>query len=101
MRRALIGDHHDDDQRHFIVAVFKPTANGWVYRSPTPFIFGRATHVVVNDAQRAHIIGCTEAQATVGNDTYVSALLLVWVGIVTSAMWALGHHSTSRPPLSC
>jgi len=39
--------------------MFKPVADGWVYRAPNPWIFGDAPHYLVNDAQKAQIEALT------------------------------------------
>lgn len=35
--------------------IFKQVADGWVFRAPNAWVFGRAEHHLLNDAQRAAI----------------------------------------------
>ncbi len=53
LRRAALLQKRADILR---AASFKPVANGYVYRAPKPWIFGRPDHYLVSAAQRDAII---------------------------------------------
>jgi hypothetical protein len=36
-------------------ALFRATSDGWVFRSPNPWVFGDTPHYFVNDTQKAQI----------------------------------------------
>jgi len=69
-------------------ALFKAVPGGWVFRSPTPWVFGDTPHYLVNDAQKAQI----EAILVPRRPAVVGALLigglLAWAIAVATFMWA-------------
>jgi len=70
-----------------IAALFKPTAGGWVYRAPNPWIFGRPTHYLVSDGQRAHIIEALTLKRPIATVLGLAALIGAWVVLFSAAMW--------------
>src|SRR5262249_32039507 len=71
-----------------VVALFKPTANGWIFRAPNPWLFGRGPHYVVNDEQRAQIAELLRPTRPVRTILALFIVLLAWVPLVCAAMWA-------------
>jgi tetratricopeptide (TPR) repeat protein len=45
-----------DARRSIEAALFKPVPGGFVYRAPNPWVFGRADHYLVDEAQKAGIL---------------------------------------------
>lgn len=71
-----------------VAALFKPAANGWIFRAPNPWLFVRAPHYVVNDEQRARIAEVLRIKRPVRSVFIVSLMLLAWAALVSVAMWA-------------
>jgi hypothetical protein len=78
-------------------ALFKAVPDGWVFRSPNPWVFGDTPHYLVNDVQKAEI----EAIIVPRRPGVVGALLVAgivaWVIVVTTFMWALTGHKDPTP----
>ena len=78
-------------------ALFRPTSDGWVFRSPNPWLFGDTPHYLVNDAQKAQI----EAIVTPKRPAVVVALyaggLMAWAVAVATFMWAFSGHADPTP----
>jgi hypothetical protein len=70
-----------------IAAFFKPTAHGWIFRAPNPWIFGRPTHYVVNDAQRAQIIAEMTRKQPIALVLGLVTLIGAWIAIFSAARW--------------
>ena len=91
-------------------ALFRPTSDGWVFRSPNPWVFGDTPHYLVNDAQKAQI----EAIVTPKRPAVVVALyaggLMAWavavatLGLLRSRGPNTGRHrfdGLSHPRAGC
>jgi len=78
-------------------ALFRPTADGWVFRSPNPWVFGDTPHYLVDDAQKARI----EAIVSPKRPALVVALyaggLIVWAVVVALLMSAFSGHPDPTP----
>jgi hypothetical protein len=78
-------------------ALFRAVPNGWVFRSPNPWVFGDTPHYLVNDAQKAQI----EAIVAPRRPRVVAAVLLggilAWVVLVATFMWAFAGHQDPTP----
>jgi hypothetical protein len=70
-----------------ITALFKPTSGGWVYRAPNPRIFGRPTHYLVSDGQRAEIIEALTLKRPMTLVLSLAALIGAWVVLFATAIW--------------
>ena len=69
-----------------IAALFRPTAGGWVYRAPNPWIFGRPTHYLVNDTQRSQIIQALTQKRPMLLVYCLATLVGGWIALFTIAM---------------
>lgn len=76
--------------------IFKPTAGGFVYRAPAPWVFGQARNYVVDDAQKSEILAIMMPDMPAWRRAAVIAALIgipiLWVFAVTALMWALSGH---------
>jgi hypothetical protein len=76
----------------FAAAMFKPVANGYVFCAPNPKLFGRARHLLVDEAQKAAI---TERLAGAGRWRLLLAFVL-WLagyaGAVAGLAFLTGHE---------
>jgi hypothetical protein len=77
--------------------LFRPTVDGWVFRSPNPWVFGDTPHYLVNAAQKAQI----EAILTPPRPAVVAVVLVAgivaWAALVATFMWAFSGHADPTP----
>jgi hypothetical protein len=75
----------------FEAAVFKRVPDGFIFRAPNPWMFGRARHYLVNEAQKAEIA----ARATGAGRRGLLLAFLIWLavfaGIVVALALLTGH----------
>jgi hypothetical protein len=75
----------------FTAAVFKRVPDGFIFRAPNPWMFGRARHYLVNEAQKAAIA----ARATGVGRRGLLLAFLIWLaafaGIVVALALLTGH----------
>jgi hypothetical protein len=72
--------------------LFKPAPNGFIYRAPNPWVFGRADHYLVNEADKNDILGIIVARRPILRAVVLVAALVLWgVGIGTLG-WAFSGH---------
>src|SRR5436190_21105881 len=73
-------------------ALFRATSDGWLFRSPNPWVLGDTPHYLVNDAQKAQI----EAIVAPKRPVLVVALCIVgiiaWAALVATVLWAVAGH---------
>ncbi len=62
-----------DARRSIEAALFKQVPGGFVYRAPNPWVFGRADHYLVDEAQKAAILELVVARRPM-------LFLAVWIG---------------------
>jgi hypothetical protein len=72
--------------------LFKPASGGgWIFRAPSPWLFGDVPHYVVNDAQKAQIEAILEPRLKPALLATVLILaIFAWVFAVAGLVWALG-----------
>ncbi len=73
-------------------ALFKPAlGGGWIFRAPSPWLFGDVPHYLVNDAQKAQIGTILERRLKPALLATVLILAIFgWVFAASSLVWALG-----------
>jgi uncharacterized membrane protein len=80
-----------DINSKFKSPLFKAAAGGgWVFRGPSPLVFGDAPHYLVNDDQRAQIETILRPRRPVVLAVLLIAALFAWVFAVTGLVWAFG-----------
>ena len=76
--------------------VFKPTAGGFVYRAPAPWVFGQASNYLVDDAQKSEILAIMTPDVPAWRRAAVIGAIIgvpiLWVCAVTALVWALSGH---------
>jgi len=72
--------------------MFKPVADGWVYRAPNPWVFGDAPHYLVNDAQKAQIEAIIIPRRPVLFGVLLVAGIVAWVFALGGIVWAVSRH---------
>jgi hypothetical protein len=72
--------------RKSIEANFKPVPDAFVFRRPSPWLFGPGEHYLVTDAQKAEIL---ETMATLRRVLLLALLLLLlWGATAAGVTWA-------------
>ena len=77
--------------------LFKPVPGGWVYRAPSPWVFGDTPHYIVNDAQKARIEAIVVPKRFALLAVILVGGILVWAVAVTTFMWAFSGHENPTP----
>jgi hypothetical protein len=72
--------------------LFKPVPDGFIYRAPNPWIFGRADHYVVDEQQKAALLGLLVAPRPVLRMAVIVAGVLLWGAAMGTAGWAFSGH---------
>ena len=73
-------------------ALFRATTDGWVFRSPNPWLFGDTPHYLVDDAQKARIEEIIALKRPVLAGVLFAVGIVAWTLVVTTLMWALSGH---------
>jgi hypothetical protein len=76
--------------------LFKAAPDGWVFRSPNPWVFGDTPHYLVNDAQKAQIEAIIAPRPRVIVAVLVAGLV-AWVLLLATGMWAFSGHENPTP----
>ena len=77
-------------------ALFRPTSDGWVFRSPNPWVFGDTPHYLVNDAQKAQIEAIIAPRPRVVVAVLVAGLV-AWILLLATFMWTFSGHEDPTP----
>src|SRR5579862_5791535 len=72
--------------------LFKPVPGGFVYRAPNPWIFGRADHFLVNEQQKAELLGILVAPRPMLRVAAIVAGALLWAVAMGTVFWAFSGH---------
>ncbi len=81
-----------ETSRQIEAVSFKPVPGGFIYRAPNPWIFGRADHYVVNEAQKAEILGLTVPRRPLLRLAVIVAGCVLWGAGMGLAAWAFSGH---------
>jgi hypothetical protein len=77
-------------------ALFRATSDGWVFRSPNPWVFGDTPHYLVNDAQKARIEAIVTPKPVVVG-VLVAGGIIAWTVLVVTFLWAITGHQEPTP----
>ncbi len=78
--------------------LFRAVPGGWVYRSPSPWVFGDTPHYLVNDAQKSQIEAIVLPRRPVIVAVSLIGGIVAWAVAVAAFMWAFSGHE--NPTLS-
>lgn len=88
------------DYREPIVStLFKPVPDGYVFRAPSPFVFGPARHYLVNEAQKATITAILMPPRPMLRSVALVVPLTLWLVVFTQVIVRFGFdlvHLTNR-----
>jgi hypothetical protein len=79
-------------------ALFKPASGGgWIFRAPSPWLFGDVPHYIVNDTQKAQIETILEPRLKPALLATVLILAIFgWVFAASGLVWALDSGQDDR-----
>ena len=81
-----------ENRRQIGAMLFKPVSGGFIYRAPNPWIFGPENHYIVNEQQRAELLGILVSPRPVLRLAVVVAGVLLWGLAMGAAGWAFSGH---------
>jgi hypothetical protein len=79
-------------------ALFKPASGGgWIFRAPSPWLFGDVPHYIVNDTQKAQIETILEPRLKPALLATVLILAIIgWVFAASGLVWAFDSGQDDR-----
>jgi hypothetical protein len=73
-------------------ALFKPAVGGYIFQAPNPWVFGPASSYIVSATQKAELLGIIRPRRPVLYIAGITIGILLWAGLVATAMWAVSGH---------
>jgi hypothetical protein len=81
-----------ESRRQIDAMLFKPVPGGFIYRAPNPWIFGRADHYIVNEQQKAELLGMLVAPRPLLRLTVIVAAVMAWGVAMGTFGWIFSGH---------
>ncbi|MDF2119902.1 hypothetical protein PY365_30515 [Roseiarcaceae bacterium H3SJ34-1] len=72
--------------------MFKPAPGGYVFREPYRWVFGRARHYLVSEAQRAQIVAVVVPRRPIFSQMMLWTVFCLMVALAGAIVWAYGRH---------
>ena len=72
------------------LARFKRVAGGYIFQAPNPWIFGRSSHYLVNDTQKAQLLAIITPRRPMLTVAVITAAIALWVVAVAAIVWVFG-----------
>ena len=73
-------------------ALFKQVGGGWVFHAPNPWVFGRTSRYLVNDAQKAELLAIVTPRSPTLRIAAITAGILLWAIAASIIVWAVSSH---------
>lgn len=73
-------------------ALFKQVGGGWVFQAPNPWVFGRTSRYLVNDAQKAELLAIVTPRSPTLRIAAITAGILLWASAASIIAWAVSSH---------
>jgi hypothetical protein len=80
------------DAAEIEAALFKPVGGGWVFQAPNPWVFGRTSRYLVNDAQKAELLAIVTPRSPTLRIAAITAGILLWAIAASIIVWAVSSH---------
>jgi hypothetical protein len=81
-----------ESYRQLDAMLFRPAPGGFVYRAPNPWIFGRADHFLVSEAQKAELLAMMVAPRPALRLAIIFVGLVLWGAGMGASLYALSGH---------
>jgi hypothetical protein len=72
--------------------LFKPAVGGYVFQAPNPWVFGPTSSYIVSATQKAELLGIIRPRRPVLYFAGIVIGILLWAGVVATAMWVVSGH---------
>jgi hypothetical protein len=73
-------------------ALFKQVGGGWVFQAPNPWVFGRTSRYLVNEAQKAELLAIVTPRRPILRIAAITAGILVWAVAASTIVWAVSSY---------
>jgi hypothetical protein len=80
------------DAAEIEAALFKQVGGGWVFQAPNPWVFGRTSRYLVNDAQKAELLAIVTPRSPALRMAAITAGILLWAMAASIIVWAVSNH---------
>jgi membrane-associated HD superfamily phosphohydrolase len=81
-----------ENRRQIEAILFKPVSGGFIYRAPNPWIFGRANHYIVDEQQKAELLGMLVARRPLLRLAVIAAGVVAWGVAMGTVGWLMSDH---------
>jgi hypothetical protein len=72
--------------------LFKQVPGGYVFQQPSPWVFGRSSRYLVNDAQKAALLAIITPRRPIGRIVAITVGLTLWAVAAPTIVWAVSSH---------
>lgn len=72
--------------------LFKRAAGGYVFQAPNPWVFGRSSRYLVNDAQKAELLAIILPRRPIRRIAAITVGILLWALAASTIVWAVSAH---------
>jgi hypothetical protein len=72
--------------------LFKQVPGGYIFQQPNPWIFGRSSRYLVNEAQKAALLAIVTPRRPVVRGAVILAGVLLWAVAASILVWAFSSH---------
>jgi hypothetical protein len=73
-------------------ALFKQVGDGWVFQAPNPWVFGRTSRYLVNEAQKAELLAIVTPRSPTLRIAAITAGILLWAIAASIIVWAVSSR---------
>jgi hypothetical protein len=72
--------------------LFKQVPGGYVFQQPNPWVFGRSSRYLVNEAQKAALLAIVTPRRPVLKGVVILTGVLLWAVAAPTLVWAFSSH---------
>ena len=72
--------------------LFKQVPGGYVFQQPNPWVFGRSSGYLVNEAQKAALLAIVTPRRPILKGAVILAGVLLWAVAASTLVWAFSSH---------
>jgi hypothetical protein len=72
--------------------LFKQVPGGYVFQQPNPWVFGRSSRYLVNEAQKAALLAIVTPRRPILKGAVILAGVLLWAVAASTLVWAFSSH---------
>jgi hypothetical protein len=72
--------------------LFKRVPGGYVFQQPNPWVFGRSTRYLVNEAQKSALLAIITPRRPILRIAVITIGFFLWAGAAGTIVWAVSSH---------